>query len=296
MKIDLVYTWVDGGSPDFQRTIRTYAGTTQDLNPERFRDLFHLLKYSLRSVERFAPWVGTVFLVTQRPQVPCWLNTAHPRLRVVHHDEIFEHAEYLPTFSSPAIESYLHRVPASDYFVYFNDDCLFGRSTVPEDFVTADGRIKVLGTKRMEHWKARLLSLMVLRAQVSHAPLVVYRPYWRAMVEQYASEIEPVRRRRFRTKDGASLVDLYRTFLVSDRTLRRAVVPAHQVARLHRPHNIRNFYGWQRLKLASLRMIRPKFFCMNDDQGDVPNPRVVTLVKTFLERYYPEPSAFERTP
>ena len=49
-----------------------------------------------------------------------------------------------------------------------------------------------------------------------------------------------------------------------------------------------------RLGLARLRRKRPKFFCMNDNYGDAPNPACVARVRAFLEAQYPEPSPFER--
>jgi UDP-N-acetylglucosamine-lysosomal-enzyme len=42
-------------------------------------------------------------------QIPYWLNLDHPRLTLVTHDQIFEDAGDLPTFSSPAIEANLFR-------------------------------------------------------------------------------------------------------------------------------------------------------------------------------------------
>ena len=43
------------------------------------------LRYSLRSVEKYAPWVRHVFIVTNG-QIPYWLNLDSPRLTVVTHD------------------------------------------------------------------------------------------------------------------------------------------------------------------------------------------------------------------
>jgi hypothetical protein len=51
-----------------------------------------------------------------------------------------------------------------------------------------------------------------------------------------------------------------------------------------------------RLGLAWLRARRPKLFCLNDNFGAHPDPRVVRLVRRFLEDAYPEPSRFERQP
>jgi UDP-N-acetylglucosamine-lysosomal-enzyme len=41
--------------------------------------------------------------------------------------DIFVNKSHLPVFSSPSIESHLHRIPGlSDKFVYFNDDVMLG--------------------------------------------------------------------------------------------------------------------------------------------------------------------------
>ena len=51
--------------------------------------------------------------------------------------ELFPNKSDLPTFSSPAIESHLHRIPGlSDKFLYFNDDVMFGSEVWPDDFFT----------------------------------------------------------------------------------------------------------------------------------------------------------------
>ena len=54
--------------------VRDGKATRHDLNPNRYRDNLSILKYSLRSLERFAPWIRRVFLVTCRPQKPAWLD------------------------------------------------------------------------------------------------------------------------------------------------------------------------------------------------------------------------------
>ena len=43
-----------------------------------------------------------------------------------------------------------------------------------------------------------------------------------------------------------------------------------------------------------LRVRRPKFYCLNDNFGEHPNPRCVRLVERFLQASYPEPSRFEK--
>ncbi|HEX4654995.1 MAG TPA: stealth family protein, partial [Mycobacteriales bacterium] len=138
--IDVVYTWVDGADPEWvaRRDERLAAlGGPATVRREacdeiRFADHGEL-RYSLRSLEQFAPWVRTVYLVTAG-QRPDWLVDGHPRLRVVDHRDILE-PDALPTFNSLAIETGLHRIDGlSDSYLYFNDDVFAGRSVTPRQF------------------------------------------------------------------------------------------------------------------------------------------------------------------
>ncbi|MEO3820920.1 stealth family protein [Plantactinospora sp. B24E8] len=142
--IDLVYTWVDGNDTDWQRRKNQALGHGEGeineiaANMSRYisRDE---LRYSLRSVHAYAPWVRQVYLVTD-DQVPPWLDTEHPMVRVVRHREIFGDTGRLPTFNSHAIESRLHRIPGlSEHFIYVNDDMFFGRPLQPDTFFHANG-------------------------------------------------------------------------------------------------------------------------------------------------------------
>ncbi len=88
------------------------------------------------------PWVRHVYVVTDR-QVPPWLNVEHPQLTVVDHREIFRDPSVLPVFNSHAIESQLHHIPGlSEHYLYLNDDFFFGRPVQPELFFHANGIAK----------------------------------------------------------------------------------------------------------------------------------------------------------
>uniref|UniRef100_A0A8D3C3W7 N-acetylglucosamine-1-phosphotransferase subunits alpha/beta n=1 Tax=Scophthalmus maximus TaxID=52904 RepID=A0A8D3C3W7_SCOMX len=105
----------------------------EDVSASRFEDNEEL-RYSLRSVERHAPWVRHIFIVTNG-QIPSWLNLDNPRISVVTHQDIFRNHSHLPTFSSPAIETHIHRIPGlSQKFIYLNDDVMFGKEVWPDDF------------------------------------------------------------------------------------------------------------------------------------------------------------------
>lgn len=136
--IDLVVTWVNGSDPtfkdqvDFQRS--KYTGSKIGTETNRFYDMGQL-KYLLRSVEKYSPWIRYVFLLTNG-QIPIWMNTFYEKLKIVTHDQIFIEKDHLPSFSSPAIEINMHRIPGlSKRFLYANDDYFFMESVCPQDFI-----------------------------------------------------------------------------------------------------------------------------------------------------------------
>lgn len=134
LPIDFVVTWVDGNDPEWQAEKRKYEDptVTKGNGIERYRD-WNQFFYWFRSVEKYAPWVRKIFLVTSG-HLPGWLNVKNEKLVVISHKD-FIPAKYLPTFSSIAIELNLHRIPGlSECFVYFNDDMYLGRTAQPSDF------------------------------------------------------------------------------------------------------------------------------------------------------------------
>ncbi|XP_011495372.1 PREDICTED: N-acetylglucosamine-1-phosphotransferase subunits alpha/beta [Ceratosolen solmsi marchali] len=134
--IDVVYTWVNGSDPQFLENLKKYVSATNaNSAASRFNDKDEL-KYSLRSLEMYAPWIRKVYIVTNG-QIPNWLDMDNPRVSLISHKDIFINNSHLPTFSSPAIESNIHRIPGlSNKFLYFNDDVILGAAVWPEDFIT----------------------------------------------------------------------------------------------------------------------------------------------------------------
>lgn len=133
MKIDFVITWVDGNDPIWlAEKERFKPGSAADSRKQRYRD-WDNLQYWFRAVEKFAPWVHRIFFVTYG-HYPTWLNINHPKLRIVKHTDYIP-TEYLPTFSSRAIDMNFHRIKElSEHFVYFNDDMFILQPVEPKDF------------------------------------------------------------------------------------------------------------------------------------------------------------------
>lgn len=132
-QIDFVPAWVDGSDPDWQRRKAQIVGdASTDDSVFRYRE-WGLLPYWFRGVEKFTPWVRKIhFICDQEP--PAWLNTDHPKLHIVRHEDYLPE-EYRPAFSSHPIELNMHRIEGlSEKFVYFNDDTYVLRSLEPEYF------------------------------------------------------------------------------------------------------------------------------------------------------------------
>src|SRR5215831_8845695 len=146
--MDAVYTWVNGSDSKHlasrQETQARHgvAAAPHSLSANRFRYLDQL-RYSLRSIDLYAPWIERIFLVTA-DQKPDWLVQNHPRLRLVSHSDMFRDRSHLPTFNNRSIECHFHEIPGlGDPFIYFNDDmCLLNRVSV-DHFIDRNGRKRI---------------------------------------------------------------------------------------------------------------------------------------------------------
>lgn len=121
-KIDFVLLWVDGSDNEWLKEKSKYSPKKIDITNDsrRYRD-YGVLKYWFRAVEKYTPWVNRIHFVTWG-HLPSWLDTNNPKINIVNHKD-FIPKEYLPTFSSHAIELNIHRIKGlQEKFVYFNDD------------------------------------------------------------------------------------------------------------------------------------------------------------------------------
>ncbi|MBK7820149.1 MAG: Stealth CR1 domain-containing protein [Tessaracoccus sp.] len=213
--IDAVFTWVDGADPAWQdrKRQRLQTLTHESLheaaaNDARFTQIDEL-RYALRAVARYAPWIRRIHLVTDG-QSPRWLADEFPHVSLVRHEEIFSDPTALPTFNSHAIESRLHHIPGlAERYLYFNDDFLLGRYAQPTDYFTTDGRPRVFLTKEsVPGGAATLEDQPVVAAAKNNAEVLAattgtratfklkHAPY--ATLRSVACELEALAAERFR--------------------------------------------------------------------------------------------------
>jgi Stealth protein CR2, conserved region 2/Stealth protein CR1, conserved region 1 len=183
--IDVVIAWVDGRDRKHRAKRRRFlANPGGDARPERrtadtrrFSDNDEI-RFCLRSIRNYAPWVRTIWLVTD-DQVPAAIDrqrAEQDNIRVVDHREIFRgHEELLPTFNSLSIETMLWRIEGlADRFLYLNDDMMFVGPVKPTDFFPV--RVKSLSAAagaagtRCSKEETRSMAIASCRAQKCWAP------------------------------------------------------------------------------------------------------------------------------
>lgn len=216
-RIDLVITWVDGTDPAWRRKRNHYAPSAhaaRKANVEgRFRDHGEL-RYLLRSIERFWPFSGNIYLVTDQ-QFPAYLH-ADRGLICIDHQQILA-PQYLPTFASPAIESALHTIPGlAEHFVVFNDDIFLTRPVTVADFFGTQGRRiyltdipspQTVTPDLLGGHYATALAAQWIRATYgqnspsflpAHTPLGMVRSWLQALEAQHPAMFHATRQARFR--------------------------------------------------------------------------------------------------
>ena len=311
--IDVVYTWVDGSDPVWlERKARALGDNTwvtgvnaQTANNSRFASRDEL-RYSMRALHCFAPWVRRIFLVTDN-QVPAWLDTEQDRVTVVSHREVFGDTGVLPTFNSQAIESRLHRIPGlGEHFLYLNDDVILGRPVTPDMFFTPGGLTRFFPSTALVDSaprtpddapvncagknNRRLIQEAfgrVLTRKMMHTPHPSRRSVIAEIEDRFREHVDATAAHQFRHPDDISLLSSLQQYY------------AYLTGRAA-PGQIRYMYtdladGRTPFRLA--RLLRNRHldaFCLNDTDSD---PAVAAeqeaLLAEFLPAYLPFRAPFE---
>ena len=136
----MVYLWVDGSDPRWLVKHNACIGKTEERSTVNCKGRYadnDELKYSLRSVEKYAPWLHKIYIVTDE-QTPAWLDTSNPKVCIVDHKDIMPEV-CLPCFNSTVIEHFLCKIPGlSEHFLFANDDMFINRPEKPGDFFATE--------------------------------------------------------------------------------------------------------------------------------------------------------------
>ena len=307
--IDMVFSWVDGNDPEFQKRraerMKDVVVGEGDDSEARFRQIDEL-KYALRSVYLFAPWVRRIFIVTDSPK-PAWL-AEHPGVTFVRSEEFFTDPAALPTHNSQAVESQLQHIPGlSEHFLYSNDDMFFGRPVQPGMFFSPGGITKFIeastriglgdndsdrsGFENSARVNRRLLMERfgrLITRHLEHAATPLRKSVLLELEQEFAEDFHRTQLSRFRSSTDISVTNsLYHYY-------------AQMTARAVQQENAKVAYV-DTTSRAGLDMLpgllkrrSQDFFCLNDGSfPEVPADERQARVQDFLERYYGIPAPWE---
>ncbi len=307
--IDLVFSWVDGSDRDWQQQrAKRMAGHVVgagDDSSARFRQVDEL-RYALRSVHMYAPWIRRIFVATDSAQ-PSWLAD-DPRVTFVRSEEFFADPSVLPTHNSQAVECQLHHIPGlAEHFLYSNDDMFFGRPVGPDMFFSPGGVSMFIeddtriglglnddqrsGFENSARVNRRLLQDRfgsLTTRHLAHAATPLRKSVMADMEREFPEEFAATAASTFRASDNISVTNsLYHYYALMSG---RAVVQNSARARY-----IDTTIKSGLREMDSLLADRASdFFCLNDNAaGDVePQDRAKSMTR-FLGDYFPIPAPWE---
>lgn len=311
MEVDLVYLWVNGNDPQWRAKRNAAIGRTEAdsaVNCDgRYADNDEL-KFSLRAVEMYAPWIRKIFIVTDN-QVPDWLDTTNPKIRIVDHTEILD-PESLPCFNSRVIEHSLYRIPGlSEHFLYANDDMFVNRPVMPGDFFGSDGLPVIRFNRRPFRKLSLFLKEKVLGRKTSNYNLAIQNSA-RLVEEKFGiyigdkthhnidayskSHMRHVREELFKDEIDSMLTHHVRSADDVQRNIYFYVAIVEKKAHLHYVSQKTSFrfHIDNHSHYRKLEKYNPMLFCMNDSQyADQADRERVT---EYLKTRFPRKSGFEK--
>lgn len=309
--VDIVYLWCDSSDENWRQKknyeLQKYG---KPLDNDSVGDCRFInnneLKYSLRSLEKFAPWINNIFIVTDN-QIPDWLDTDNPKIHIVDHSEIMP-ADCLPTFNSPAIETVLHKIPnLSEHFLYANDDMFFGRPVGKSFFYNKLGEPIFRFSKRRivnktyKHlygytiWLAYNFVKQNVGKSFPHFPHHNIDAYRKSDIEEcyevFKNDFDETTKQKFREKQCVQR-SIYGYYSIA-KGIGEARVVDNLWAKLTRHNGLDSILiELKESKLKLLEKYKPYLFCLNDSLKTTDDDRIA--MKKYLENKFEKPCSFEK--
>lgn len=293
--IDVVYTWKGDQTSDDIRLGYNYE-----------------LKYSIRSINHFAPWVNKIYILMNTPKkMPSWIKNDTDKIVIVDHLDTFPSKKYLPNTNSNAIETTIPNIEGlSEHFIYFNDDVFLGRKAKYTDFFTPDGKayINYNAVSNMSPYKTattkkRLtLTLPPNNGKMyEHIPIARIKSINLEFNEKYADYIDWIRKTKKRKNEGFDLCEKFNLQIPCQQThypiakymfaKKMAVVSNDN----YRTYYISNYGDHLDEKLDNITKLKPLFFCINDTENNINRrKRIPNKMLRFFNEYYPQKPSFEK--
>ena len=310
--IDLVYLWVNGSDPAWLAKKNAFIGNSQEntsINCKGRHASNDELKYSLRSVEKYAPWVRKIFIVTDE-QTPDWIDTANSKIKIVDIGEILPESA-LPCYNSCVIEHRLYKIDGlSERFLYANDDMFINKPISPDAFFAEDGfpviRLYPKPFRRLRWFfyreRIRKKPLLPYSKSIANASELVkkrYGIYYNGIphhnIDAYLkSDYQRVAEEIFKNELEAGFVNHTRNHNDIQRIIYLYVALAKKRGHLRYVSKKESLYAdiHKELYYKKIEKYNPVLFCLNDSQYADDNDRAG--LKAYLDNCFPEKSSFEK--
>jgi len=294
--IDVVYTWK---GEKVTENVRTSYN--------------HELKYSLRSIDLYAPWVNKIYILTDYPKkYPSWIKSDTDKIIMIDTTETFPNPSYLPNSNSNAIETTITNINGlSEHYIYFCDDIFLGNKTNYTDFFTYDGKAvvdkyvmettEILMDEKYNNFNIKYppsTSRMYKHVPIPHIKSIV-----KEFNEEYREYIHWIRMTKNRNKRGFDICktnglntpcqQIHYPICKYMYSKNKAILTDNDDP--EKALFIRNDYDNLIEALNRVITLKPLFFCINDDQRDI-NKREQTrnTVLQFFTFYFKNKPSFEK--
>ena len=316
--IDLVYLWCDNSDEDWMAKKQKYYLLENNLDQQaacasRYIDNDEL-KYSLRSVEKNAPWINHIYIVTDH-QTPSWLNIGNPKITMVNHEDILP-KENLPVFNSEAIEIGLANIEGlSEHFLFANDDCFLGDTVFPEDFFLPNGKVIVRlikdpkkSKKKRSQYDRHITDMQNLIKKTFNKKLEFHphhnfdaylKSEFHNCVECFSELSSLTAKQRFRN-DLALQRSIFGFWLICKNIGIPKVIKKWKSKLINKLPFLSKYIRVDSMScgicsakaLKRLAKVMPKMFCLNDsEKADISDRQ---NIKRFMENLFSEKSQFEK--
>lgn len=296
--VDIVYLWVAEEDPE-REIYKKLEGIIQNdgnSTENRFNNNEEL-KYSLRSIEMYCPWVNNIYVFVKDGQCPDYLNLDNPKIHLIFHSQVIP-KKYLPLFNSNSIEQHIHKIPGlADRYIYFNDDLMINMPLKKSDFFK--NGVPVINFKKGDlknydnapelpynHplllWYNFRVAENLFGAHYSvaqnHTPSPCYKP-WEKELEQIIKDNGYLCIRKFRTNRDIVLNNFIRTLFYESKGAPKVNWGENYI--WFKPNNNCN--------VKSNNNSMNAFMCINEISNDCKNEYI-----NFVTEKFPTKSQFEK--
>jgi len=294
--IDVVYTWK---GEEVTENIRTSYN--------------HELKYSLRSIDLYAPWVNKIYILTDYPKkYPSWIKSDTSKIIMIDTTETFSNPIYLPNSNSNAIETTITNIKGlSEHYIYFCDDIFLGNKTKYTDFFTYDGKAvvdkyvmettQILRDEKYNNFNIKYPPSN--NRMYKHIPIPQIKSIVKEFNQEYSEYIHWIRMTKNRNRRGFDICktnglntpcqQIHYPICKYMYAKNKAILTDNDDP--EKAIFIGNSYTNLIESLNNVIIVKPLFFCINDSQRDInKREQARNIVLQFFTFYFTNKPSFEK--